>query len=74
MLVRSPSPKPARRARQARYRQRVAAGRMAITVEVDAAILDLLVRSEWLNEEVAGDKLAIGDAIARLLAATAKIE
>lgn len=40
-------------------------------VEVDAEIIDLLVRLRWLRDEEAGDMEAVGKAIAVGLAETA---
>jgi hypothetical protein len=45
---------------------------VVISVEVNAAVLDLLVRTRWLGEREAGERVAIGRAIGRLLADAAK--
>jgi hypothetical protein len=76
MLHRPPSAAAARarerRARQARYRARLRNGRMAVPVEVDAAILDLLVRTRWLDPASVDDRRAIGRALAAMVADAAK--
>jgi hypothetical protein len=65
MLDRSP---PSPRARwQRAYRRRIKAGLMLAPVEVDSAILDLLIRTGWLAESGASDKAAIGQAIGEIL-------
>jgi hypothetical protein len=67
------APSRARRTQvQAAYRRRVAAGRVVIGVELDAAVLDLLVRLRWLDERTANDKAAIGRAVAAMLCETAR--
>ena len=64
-------PRGAARERKRRYRARQAAGRMAVTVEIDSAVLDLLIATEWLGEREAGDRRQVGAAIARVLADSA---
>ena len=65
MLDRSP---PSPRARwQRTWRRRVKAGLIVVPVEVDSAILDLLIRTGWLGESGASDKAAIGRAIGEIL-------
>jgi hypothetical protein len=65
MLDRSP---PSPRARwQRTYRRRIKDGIVCVQVEVGSAILDLLIRTGWLAECSAGDKAAIGKAIAEIL-------
>ncbi len=59
------------RERKRRYRQRQAAGRMAVTVEIDGAVLDLLIACEWIGEREAADRRQVGEAVGRLLAASA---
>ena len=61
------APRADRRARQVRYRQRVAASRIVVAVEIDGEILNLLVASELLDEGATRDKQAIGNAIVGLL-------
>lgn len=58
-------------ARVRRYRRRRALGLAMAPVEVDAEIIDLLVRLRWLRDEEAGDMEAVGKAIAVGLAETA---
>jgi hypothetical protein len=57
----------ARRVRNQAYRQRLRGGSVVAPVTVDGAILDLLVRFNWLAEGDATDRVKIGEAIARLL-------
>ena len=69
-------PEPRRPRRPARerkrlYRQRQAAGVMTCTVEYDGAVVDFLVRTEWLGEREAGDRRQVGAAVARMLADSA---
>jgi hypothetical protein len=45
---------------------------MMIPVEVNAEVLELLVRLGWVANQDAGDKRAVGAAIARLLADAAR--
>jgi len=52
---------------QRAWRRRRAAGVMVVPVEIDAAVLDLLITTGWLAELEAGDKAAIGRAIAAML-------
>ena len=59
-----------RRARQRAYRKRLRESRVIVSVEVDAATLDLLLRLGWLRERDAADRQAVGAAIAELLRAT----
>jgi hypothetical protein len=61
-----------RRDRFARYRARRRNGRMAVTVELGPEVLDMLIRAHWLEERHAGDRMAIGQAIARMLAEAAR--
>jgi hypothetical protein len=50
VLERPPSRQARRRERQRRYRQRAAAGIWLMPVEVDAAIVDMLIATHWLGE------------------------
>lgn len=63
-----------KQARDRRYRHRLRAGKIIAPVEVDAAIVDLLIKLEWLREADAGSSRAIADAIGRMLAASARCE
>jgi hypothetical protein len=69
MLQRPPRPdRTAASARQARYRRRQREGTMPVTIEVNAAILDLLIETEWLAEPDVADRRKIANAIERMLA------
>jgi hypothetical protein len=73
VLVR-PRPAAERRAataRQRRYRARLKSGTMPITIEIDAAIVTMLVESNWLAERDAGDRLKIAAALTAMIADTA---
>jgi hypothetical protein len=74
MLERSPKSTKAeqRRARDRRLRARRKAGRACYLVEIDGAILDLLLRTGWASEAELSDARAVGTAITRLLAASAR--
>jgi hypothetical protein len=61
-----------RRQRQRAYRARLAAGRILVGVEVDAAIVDFLVRLHWLREGDAGSRAKIGAAVGAMLADAAR--
>jgi hypothetical protein len=65
-------PDPSATARQRRFRRRQRHGLMPVTIEVDSAIVAMLVETRWLAERDAGDKAAIGHAIERLLADAAQ--
>ena len=71
-LVPLPDNEPRRPSRPARerkrlYRQRQAAGVVTCMVEVDADVVDFLIRTEWLGEREAGDRRQVGEAVARML-------
>jgi hypothetical protein len=59
--------RPAATRRQQRYRRRLRDGVMPITVEVDAAIVDLLVETRWLGERDCGDRAKIAAALNEML-------
>jgi hypothetical protein len=71
MLDRTHRPDDQRRARRARYmrayRQREAAGRACVLVEIGADEIEFLVHARWLAEPDAMDKAAIGAAITAML-------
>jgi hypothetical protein len=69
----SPSRAELKAARDARHRQRVKAHRRIAMVEYDGSILDLLLRTGWASEEQLGDARAVGEALGRMLAASARI-
>jgi hypothetical protein len=54
-----------------RRRVRAKACEACATVPYNGDVLDLLVRTGWLAEAAAGDRKAVGQAIARLLQDTA---
>jgi hypothetical protein len=56
-----------RAARDRRHRQRMRDGRTVVGVEIDARVLELLVRLRWLAERDAADRGAVGQAIAAML-------
>jgi hypothetical protein len=56
-----------RRARHKRHRERLRASRIVVAVEIDAPVLDLLIRLRWLTESDAHDRGRVGEAIARML-------
>ena len=58
--------------RQRTFRRRQRLGLMAVTVEADSAIVDLLIRLQWLCEADSASKEAIGRAIERMLADAAQ--
>jgi hypothetical protein len=63
----------ARRAAARRYRTRVKACRVCVSVEIDSAVLDWLIdRAHWLPATAAEDRKAIGNAITAGLALSAK--
>jgi hypothetical protein len=55
-----------------RRRARAKACEAVAGVTYTGAVLDLLVRTGWLDERAAGDRRAVGLAISRLLADSAK--
>lgn len=61
-----------RRARQAAYRRRRATGVVIVAVPVDAALVELLVKTGWLAPGEFHSRAALADAIARMHAASAK--
>jgi hypothetical protein len=72
MLERPPSARLRRTNRQRAYRSRVRNGQTVAPVEVDADIVDLLVRLRWLDDRRAGDRNAVGQAISRMLVDAAR--
>ena len=59
------------RDRKRRYRRRQACGVVSVPVEVDGAVVDMLVTLNWISEVEAADRRQVGAAIGRLLAASA---
>jgi hypothetical protein len=58
--------------RRARHRQRARDGRRCYQVELGGEELEFLIRTQWLAEAEASDRLAVGSAVARLIAASAR--
>jgi hypothetical protein len=56
-----------RRARDRRWRRREAAGRCCVTVEIDDAVVDLLVRARWLEPREVFTRAELAGAITRML-------
>jgi hypothetical protein len=59
--------------RQRTYRQRQARGEFYALVPVDAAILDFLQKSRWLNEADMSDRKRVGAAIRDLLETSSRV-
>lgn len=57
----------ARAARNKRYAQRRRSGRLVLAIEIDESVIDLLIRTEWLNERDADDRGALERALQRML-------
>jgi len=68
-MLKRPDPPPDR---HRRHRARVKAGRACCTVEVDGEVIDFLVRTAWLSPNEAHDRVVVGSAITRMLAASAR--
>ena len=64
--------KDAARIRYARYRMRRDRGEAVAMVSYGAAEIDFLIATRWLRECDAGDRRKVGDAIGRMLAASAR--
>ena len=56
-----------RREQQRRHRQRLAGGRRVYLVELDGAILDFLVRLQWLANDATDDDREVACAVRALL-------
>lgn len=65
-------PDDAPRDRHFRFRQRRKASKAVAPIEFDGAVLDWLVRLGWLLESEACDRAAVGSAVSRMLAASAR--
>jgi hypothetical protein len=61
-----------RREQQRRHRQREREGRRVYLVELDGAILAMLIRLGWLNDVAAGADQEVSRAVQLLLADVAK--
>ena len=70
-MLRRPDPSPSERRRR-RYRARRAAGVAVAQVEFDAAVVNFLIRAQWLQVAEVYDRDTIGRAIGRMLAASAQ--
>jgi hypothetical protein len=57
----------ARQRRNRRYAERRRRGRIVISIEIDESVIDLLIRTEWLNERDADDRGALERALQRML-------
>ena len=57
----------ARQRRNKRYSDRQRSGRVVINVEIDEAIIGLLIRTDYLAERDAANRNALTKAVARLL-------
>jgi hypothetical protein len=69
MLERPPSPAELRRRR---YRARRAVGVAVYPVPLTGTEIDWLIRMEWLDASEVEDRKAVGEGIARMLAASAR--
>ena len=58
--------------RHARHRARRRDGRAVALVESDGPVLDLWIKTRWLQEGEAGDRSAVGRAIGAMLADAAR--
>jgi hypothetical protein len=72
MLDRPPSERARHTSRQRAYRLLLRNGQMVAPVVVAADIVDLLVKLRWLDDRLAGDRIAVGVAITRMLVDAAK--
>jgi hypothetical protein len=72
MLERRRDRRRAATARQRRHRARTRTGKIVISVEVDADLLNLLIRTKWLSESAAADRTAIAKALAAMLTDAAR--
>jgi hypothetical protein len=65
-------PDDAPRDRHFRFRQRRKAGKAVAPIEFDGAVIDFLIKTSWLVESEACDRAAVGSAVSRMLAASAR--
>jgi hypothetical protein len=61
-----------RRLAQREYRRRLDAGRITVAVEIDAAVVEMLVASRWLPDGDSADRKQIGKALSAMVAEAAK--
>jgi hypothetical protein len=73
MLDRVPAPPDRARARrrQQRYRERLKAGLISISLDVDSKVVDWLMRTKWLCKRDYHSRAEIAAAVAALLADSA---
>jgi len=69
MLERQPS---ASEQRRRRYRQRRAAGIAVYPVPLTGTEIDWLIRMEWVDASEVADRNAVGEGLARMVAASAR--
>jgi hypothetical protein len=58
--------------RHRRFRQRRRDGKAVYQVELGCEELDFLIRNLWITEDEVGDRRAVGDAVSRLVADSAR--
>lgn len=73
MLDRAASHRDRHAARMRRYRRRQGDGQMAVTVEVGAELVDLMVRTGWLEPRDCHERDEIARALTAMVADAAKI-
>jgi hypothetical protein len=56
-----------RRERDRRWRQRAAAGQCCVTVSIDTAVVNMLVRARWLEPREVFSRAELADAISKML-------
>ena len=61
-----------RRLAQQRYRRRFDDGRFTVTVEIDGAVVEMLIASRWLGPGECDDRKKVATAIAAMLAEAAR--
>jgi hypothetical protein len=72
MLHRPPAPPAPSGDRHRRFRARRRNGRACYRVELDGEGLSFLIRTRWLLEAEASDRLAVGAALTRMIADAAR--
>jgi hypothetical protein len=70
-MLKRADPSPAE-LRRRRYRKRRAAGVAVYPVPLTGTEIDWLVRMEWVDASEVADKAAVGEGLARMLAASAR--
>lgn len=61
-----------RRLAQQRYRRRFDDGRFTVTVEIDGAVVEMLIASRWLGPGECDDREKIAKALAAMVAEAAR--